>query len=292
MKRFLLKSIVFTTILILYFVGNMMTNYFIYRYQPVKLKDSSIIIIGDSHSLTSIKSEYFNDAQNISERGHPYVLTYWKLKKMFNSNIIPDTLILGFAPHNISQFNDLKFSKDRWSSRMFRDSYPYQQFNDISSIINVDYTMFYKTLWKQTGFYPRKNHIKHTDYNPPNSNIGNIINWESSVKRHYYNNGAQLGISQISVNYLDSIVELTNSNKIKLIIVSNPVYKQYLNNIPISIMEEYDRLIKKYNNNIIFDKTRQIYPDSLFRDADHLNQMGAKRFTIELVQQIKKSSSK
>jgi hypothetical protein len=70
--------------------------------------------------------------------------------------------------------------------------------------------------------------------------------------------------------------------------VSNPVHEKYLENIPSSIMQEYDKLSKKHKViNIVFDKTRNYYPDSLYRDSDHLNEMGAKRFSFELIQYIK-----
>ena len=53
-------------------------------------------------------------------------------------------------------------------------------------------------------------------------------------------------------------------------------------------VEKYDGLIEKYNDShIIFDKTRESYPDSLLMDSDHLNQMGAKRFTTELIEYVK-----
>lgn len=286
MKQFLSKVIVFMIFPVLYFGGNMMINYLIYSNQTVKLKNASILIIGDSHPQKSINPKYFKDAQNISQPAEPYVLTYWKLKKIFYS-YIPDTLIIGFAPQNISEFNDLKFSNKIWSSEMFRRSYPIEEFNDISSSIDIDNNGFRKTLWKQTGFYPRKNHINYIG-NYSNSSKSNVRDWETAIKRHYYQNDIQLGVSQLAVNYLDSIVNLANSKKIELIMVSHPVHESYLENIPISIMQEYDNLTKKYNpSNVVFDKTRDYYPDSLYLNSDHLNEMGAKRFSVELIEYIK-----
>lgn len=263
-----------------------MINYFIYSSpNAVDLENTSILIIGDSHPRRSINPKYFDNAKNISRDAEPFVITYWKLKKIFKSNV-PDTIIIGFAPHNISKSNDLNFSKRIKAERMFKESYPFQQLNDISSVINIDYITFYQTLWKQTGFYPRRNHIILNDDFP--WYINNLNNCEGVAKRHYYHNGAQLGFSQTQVNYLDSIINLTNSNKIKLIIVSSPVHSQYLNKIPFPILEKYDGLIEKYNDShIIFDKTRESYPDSLLMDSDHLNQMGAKRFTTELIEYVK-----
>lgn len=286
MKRFLLKVIVFLIFLVLYLGVNMMINYFIYSNQSVNLKHTSILIVGDSHPQKSINPKFFKDAQNISQPAEPFVLTYWKLKSIFKS-YRPDTLIIGFAPHNISQFDDLKFSNSGWSGEMFLRSYPIQELSKISNFIDIDYKVFYKTLWKQTALFPKRNHI-HYIGKYTNSSKSNIDDWKTAIKRHYYHNGLKLGVSQVAVNYLDSIVNLTNSNKIKLIMVSPPVHERYLNNIPASIMKDYEKLTEKYNaSHIIFDKTRDDYPDSLYLNSDHLNKMGSKRFTLELIQHMK-----
>ena len=263
-----------------------MANYVFYNNQTISLKNTAVLIAGDSHPQTSLNPKYFDDAQNIAQPAEPYVLTYWKLKKIFNS-YIPDTLIIGFAPQNISKFNDLKFSNEKWSSEMFKRSYPIEEFNEISTMINVDYTNFYKTLWKQTAFYPKKNHINYIG-SYSNSKNSEISDSETTAKRHYYQNGIELGVSELAINYLDSIVELSISKKINLIMVSNPVHEQYLKKIPRSIMKKYANLTYKYNvNHVVFDKTTAYYPDSLYLNSDHLNENGAKRFTTELVKYLK-----
>jgi hypothetical protein len=286
MKPFLIKTSIFILLLFLFFGVNMLVNYFIYNKQSIPFNKHNVLIVGDSHPQRSLNPEYFNDAQNISQSAEPYVLTYWKLKRICDS-YIPDTLIVGFAPHNISQFNDLKFSNAKWSEEMFRRSYPIQEFNKISNKINIDYTLFYKTLWKQTAFFPKRNHTNFIG-NYSNTNKSNIKDWETAIKRHYYQNGEHLGVSGLSVIYLDSIINLANAKKIKLIMVSNPVHERYLEKIPIPIMGKYAELAKNYSmNHIVFNRTMNKYPDSLYLNSDHLNGIGAKRFTEELNDYIK-----
>ena len=264
----------------------MTVNYLIYSNKYITIKKSNILIAGDSHPQKSLNPKYFNDAQNISQPAEPYVLTYWKLKNIFSS-AAPDSLIIGFAPHNISQFNDLKFSNPIWSNAMFKRSYPIQEFDKISNKISIDYKAFYKTLWKQTAFYPKKNHVNYVG-SYSNNNKSNIRDFRSAIKRHYYYKGKELNVSEFAVNYLDSIVELCNKKKIELIMVSNPVHKQYLKKIPFAIMERYVDLTKKYNvNYIVFDKTTQNYPDSLYLNSDHLNEKGAEKFAEELIEYLK-----
>ncbi|MFY0605788.1 MAG: hypothetical protein JXR10_03675 [Cyclobacteriaceae bacterium] len=280
------KTIVFKLIPTLYFGVNITINYFLYTHQSIPIKESEVLIVGDSHPMMSLNPKYFHDSQNISQTGEPFVLTYWKLKKIFNV-YIPDTIIIGFAPHNISQFNDWKFSHEKWSYEIFERSYPIQEFNKIS----IDFLAFYKTLWKQIAFYPKKDHINYIG-GYSNKNGSDLSDSIGSIKRHYYENGNELGVSEFAVNYLDSIVELCDSKKTELIMVSNPVHNQYLRNIPIAIMEKYVDLTKKHDiNHIVFDKTTVNYPDSLYFNSDHLNEKGAKKFTSELIEFLKTTNA-
>lgn len=282
MKRFLYKITIFFLIPFLYFLVNMTINYFVYATQSLPINKASVLIVGDSHPRRSLNPIYFHDAQNISQPAEPYVLTFWKLKCVFKT-YIPDTLIIGVAPHNISQFNDLKFSHSRWASEMFRRSYPIHNYTNISHEIPVDYLTFAEVLWKQTALFPKKNHINF---------IGNYSNKKSSdvsdaykvIKRHYYDNKKKLGVSELSVNYLDSIVRLCDSKGIQLILVSHPVHKTYLNNIPDEIIKKHNELTEKYDlNHIVYNKTKDNYPDSLFLNSDHMNEYGAKKFSMELI---------
>jgi hypothetical protein len=276
---------VFLIVPVLYFSTNMFVNRYIYSNQNLPITAVNVLIAGDSHTQKSINPKYFINALNISQTAEPYILTFWKLKKIFQT-YTPDTLILGFAPHNISQFNDLKFSHQKWSSEMFRRSYPIEEFGSISNDILIDYKTYYKVLWKQTAFYPKKNHIYYIgEYT--NNERSNVSNWEVTIKRHYYHLEKELNVSVTAINFLDSIVELCNSKNIRLVLVSNPVHPNYFENIPSQIVHEYFLLLSKYSSgHIVFDKIKEKYPDSLFADSDHLNENGAARFTSDLIQQL------
>ena len=170
---------------------------------------------------------------------------------------------------------------------MFSRIYPIQEFSDISDKTDVDFPTFYKVLWKQTAFYPKSNHIPYVG-GYENFEYSHITDIEDAVKRHYYLKRKALGVSDLALEYLDSIVSLTKANDITLIMVSNPVHEQYLNKIPDPIMQKFDALIERYSDqHLVFDKTRSPYPDTLYLNADHLNESGAKRFTLEFIDYLK-----
>lgn len=264
----------------------MIVNYFYYNDQTIPLKKATLLIAGDSHPEKSLNPKFFSNALNISQPAEPFVLTYWKLKTIFKSHV-PKTLILGFAPHNISQFNDLKFSHQRWSAEMFQRSYAIEEFNDIDTVVSVDYDSFNKVLWKNTALYPKKDHFKNFIGKYSNNKKSDVSDWDVVIDRHYFDEGKTLGISRLSVNYLDSIIELCHSKKVNVVLASNPVHKNYLEKIPKDIMLKYNSLMDKYSkDNLIFDETTTHYADSLFYNADHLNDNGAKVFTMDLIKKL------
>lgn len=286
MKRFIINITFFILIILCYFGLNMFVNHLIYKNHQVSLNEHSIIIAGDSHTLKSIDPEYLQNARNISQTAEPYIITFWKLKKVFES-FKPDTLILGFAPHNISEFNDLKFSDKKWASEMFNRSYSIFNIKEISGKISISYLYYLKALWKQTALFPKRDHINYIG-KYLNNKKSDVSDWDEVIHRHYYYNGSELGYSETAINYLDSIVNLCDSNEIELVLVGNPLHSTYLKNIPVSIKNRYNEISSRYEDDlIIFDKKEAFYPDSLYYNSDHLNELGAKRFTTELIQFFK-----
>ena len=211
-------------------------------------------------------------------------MTYWKLEKIFE-NFVPDTVILGFSPHNISQFNDLKFSDKTWSNEMFKRSYAIADIHELD--IDVDHLGYNKTLWKQTAFFPKKNH--HNMIGSFKRSKENKINdWRKVVRRHYSLEGKELGVSETQIDYLNRMVDLCETNNVVLILTSHPLHQSYLNEIPSRIYKRYQDLMNEFEKeHVVINKSKETYPDELFLNVDHLNEYGADRFTKEVVAFLK-----
>ncbi|UII24844.1 hypothetical protein LVD15_16205 [Fulvivirga maritima] len=288
MKKFIRKFSFFCFSLAIYFSTNCIVNIILIKRSVPKLTYTNILIVGDSHTQKSLNPKLLGSAQNISQPAEPYVLTFWKLKQIFKS-YKPDTLILGFAHHNISLFYDLKFSDRNWAPEMFRRSYTMQRYNDIDCCVKIDYNLYYQTLFHQIGFYPKTDHVQYIG-KYSNSNKNKVNDWKIAANRHfYYENGSSYETSTIMLNYLDSIVNFTLENNVKLIMVSNPLDTNYRNQIPHDIDKVYEQLKFYYGKKaIIYDKSNDSYPDTYFLNADHLNSRGAEMFTKGLIEYLKK----
>jgi len=283
MKNFLIKSLLFLLAIAVYFVANMFVNRLLLNKQKVPVKDRAVLIVGDSHPQKGIDPNLFENAQNISQPAEPYVLTYWKLEKIFQTSV-PDTLILGFAPHNISEFNDSKFSDKVLASALFERSYSIEKLDDIAGRVPVDYNAYYKTLWKQTAFYPKRNHVGYLG-RYTNNKLSSTADWETAVQRHYFDGEVAFNVSSLALDYLNLIVDLCAANNVELVLVSHPVHENYLNNIPQHITDKHSSLMSQYGkDNIVINNTAKVYPDSLYLNSDHLNAYGAERFTNEIIE--------
>ena len=286
MKKFFKNISFFLLGLIIIFVINFSVNYLIIKNSEIKLKSSKMLIIGDSHTRRSINPILLNNAQNISQNAEPYIITYWKLKTVVKK-VDPDTVLIGFAPHNISDFNDLKFSDKTWSHEMFERIYLIQDFKSINNI-NIDYESYYTFLFKRYCLFPRLNHILFLG-GYTNSNKSDISNINKTIERHFHFNNRSSNISQLSIKYLDSIIDLCISNNIVPILINTPVHTSYKENIPEKIQIEFNLEKEKYkkNNIKIIESNSKEYRDSLFFNSDHLNNYGSEIFTKKLIERFK-----
>ena len=287
MRLFIRNVLAFLSVPLAFFALNCFINFLIFSNQSLPLNSSEILIVGDSHPQTSIVPELFESAQNIAQESEPLVLTYWKIRKILAS-YKPDTLILGFAPHNISEYNDLKFSDKRWSVEMFTRSYPIQDLRKLSTEIPVEFLTFYFTLLREIGYYPKKNHIHYLGGYEPKDTVGDTNDWEATINRHFYHQGYELKASSSSIKYLNLIVELCKENNIVIVFVSSPVSLTYWHNIPHGIKNKFLELEQEYGNSaIMFNRSNSGYPESMFYNSDHLNYKGAERFTGELIDYLR-----
>jgi hypothetical protein len=194
----------------------------------------------------------------------------------------PDTVMVGFAPHNISAFNDLKFSERVTASEMFKRSYPIENFKLIKSI-DINYSEYYRVLWKQLCFFPKTDHFNYIG-SYENRNLSKITDTKHTINKHYYAKNEFLGISETAIAYLDSMVNLCKSKGITPILVSSPVHNSYYSLIPKPINERFEIEKRRLEAEgiLVIDKTSDFYPDSLYLNADHLNEKGASRFSKEI----------
>lgn len=103
------------------------------------------------------------------------------------------------------------------------------------------------------------------------------------IDRHYYDDkGAYLLPSSFQQEMLGRIVEECKKRDLSLILYNAPVSTEYMERVPSSYRELTDSLAREYvDDKTVFylNYTAVSLPDSCYRDADHLNEIGIHRFT-------------
>ncbi len=269
---------------VVFFAFNIGVNYAIYANTEGPVLDGDVLIIGDSHPATSLNPQLFESADNVAQTGEPLMITFLKLKKLLIGNR-PKVIVLGFAPHNITAYQDKKLVSTERASQMFKRYYPLLTGEFVP--VDVSRNAFAKALWQKTGLYPQINHDKNYLGRYKNDNSTDVSDWEKVLARHFTMGADSTVFSEVSIRFLDSIVELAESCEVPLVLVSSPTHVNYHENIPTVVWQRYTEVLRAYENRAtVLDFTKANYSETLFRNADHLNNQGAERFTEEVRTQI------
>ena len=251
-----------------------------------KIQPTRVLIVGDSYPEKAINPNLFESANNIAQSAEPYMITFKKLKRVLKE-INPDTIILGFSYHNISAFNDYKLVDSKFSSEMFKRYYSVLDFRELK-VIDIDYKAFVNVYFKHMALYPNKRHFKFIG-KYSNSKVSRISDSLKAIKRHYYRDERELSVSETSINYLDSIIDICQKNNIEPILVNSPVNQAYKKLIPDLFVNRFKSLEKRLRskNLTIYNFGNTFYADSLYLNSDHLNSYGADQFTNSLLDSLK-----
>ncbi len=281
LKKFILTLISFIVLLCCYFTFIFLIN--LNAKEDIDLDQSDTLILGDSGLGVSLNPSKLNSTQNICQNSEPYYITYLKLKFILEKKVKPDTIILGFGNHNISNYNEYKFKDEFWKNRMFNTYYLLA--NDIFNInsLKIDYFNFILVYFRNMFLIPKSNHHKKFigEYKEL---IGqkDETNFEETINKVYFYK--DYGVSELCISYLDSIVDVSKKNNITPILLSSPVPSAYYNRIPLNIKERYHKLKQKFleDGTHVIDLTKSQYDSDFFYNEDHLNSEGSKIYTEEV----------
>lgn len=275
----------FFLIFILYAISMYFINSMIMHAQRPELTGKQILIIGDSHPKFALDPELLGSAINISQTAEPYYVTYWKLKEVVQNSSV-DIIMLGFAYHNLSAFNDKKLEDNYWASEMFRRTYTIEEFEELEGV-EIDKISFYETKFKNMCLFPKHDHI-HYIGGYENTDQNDFSDYESVIARHYYYNDKNVGVSNNSIRYLDSISTFCTKKDIELVLVSSPLQEEYLTRIPENFVKTYEKIKQKMKNKEVhvFDYGNVAFDDKYFLNSDHLNSKGAEAFTREIKRRL------
>lgn len=251
-----------------------------------KFSDSlEILVLGGSHgihaydTLYSIHKNSFNAANSAQSLDYDYEILKKYIGRWTNLKYILLPVSYG------SLFLKIETSEEPWRAKDYIIYYdinisdnPRYHIEIMNGILGEQFIRLFK-------FYCKKNIKKE---NPCNNYIDTLMlrtTGVEDVKRHTPSEGPKYLNEMKSKLY--SIVNFAKDNDIKLIMFTTPVYKSYFENMQKSQLDTTLSIIKSlvqenencFYYNYINDKS---FTEEDFRDGDHLNKNGTRKFTLKL----------
>lgn len=261
--------------------------------RPVSQKTlkSNIITLGDSHMACAFNPRFFPGAQNISQTAEPLIASYHKLKYLYSHGAQADTVILGISYNTFSAYNDLKFYRAPWAQNQLKRLCPIMDLHNFKPY-QVDTNIYYREKFKQLFIVPQLGSATYIgEYKRKEFHLDKA-NLKEKIGDHFFIDSVNShALSTASKLYLDSLIHLSKRSNFTLYLVSLPVHKDYLSEVPSKFKLALTNALDKFGNrSITFEELD--FPDSLFADYDHLNHKGARVFTKSLKKKLKESAQK
>ena len=252
--------------------------------------EARTVAFGDSHIGCSIDPRVLKGTANTALPAEPYLLSWYKLKHLSAQQRI-DTVLLGFAPHNLSDKDHRKFHDNGWATeRLMKRMYPLVPFREAIGL-PLHHKTYLRTLFMRYCTWPQESHITYIGHF---SGLGAKFHPDSTqaLQRHFREeDGSVAPISDYGIACLDSIVALCKHEGMVLYLIGAPLHESYRRGVPTSYRERYAELSTRYAaaGVQVIDRTALLTGDSLFANSDHLNARGAKLFTRDLARIMRPS---
>lgn len=293
MKKFVFKTSIFL-ILILFVLAlleyslRVIPNVYSYKNQYLEnnSKEIELLVLGNSHAFKGVLAEDlmpngFN-ASYISQTLNLDFLIFHKFKSRLTN--------LKYLVINISYpslFSSLKENKEKWRLKNYNIYYGFNESSNIENYFELLSNSKMYTLSRFKGYYFDKlNTISCSKYGDELSSLTNNFK-KTGVEAAARHTNDELLYYKGYIAELNEIIEYANLNKIKVVLITTPVYKDYLenlNNKQLMLMNDtvdsiVDYNLNTYRFNYMIDND---FIEDDFYDSDHLNRNGALKLTKKL----------
>jgi len=304
MKKLIIKLLlvllpVFIIIIVFeLFARGIPTSYSIkYNYFNKKADKIEVLVVGSSHSNFGINPKYFGrEAFNISNTSQGLYQDYKVLSKYLPKCKVVKMVIIPISYFSLQ--SELSFSPEAWRCAYYYFYLGVKADPSWSMFDSRNYSALF--LWDgPRGVIKGIRNINEVNINEYGyqfplkikSSIDEIINDNTGRNRVNYNEKTMKdNLVGYNVLLLNRIAEELKERNIKIMFITPPVYKTYYSHIS---KERYNIMIKSVEDvvNKHSDKYYNYFYDDRFElndfaDNDHLNEEGAKKFSIILKNEV------
>ncbi len=285
MQKFILRLMTFvlSIVAVVIVIFSLQKN-LLFREKDLKLpQQNTVLILGHSHPVCAINTKYIHNTFNLSESGEAYIYTYFKAKKVIESNPQIKKVFIEFTNNQIykKDMNDwmwadvhLQYRIKRYGVLLDTEAIQLLYKKNPSGFVNA----FSKSLFDNLKrfFYSNKNFVLKGGmggFRPSNKIFAKSSSISNYKKKKSFN-----GISEYNIFYLQKIVKYCQDKHIEICLVRSPMHKSY--DVSFSENKFKEILHSKFKNVNWIDNKDFPIPDKGFQDAEHLNSYGARIYSL------------
>lgn len=291
MKKFLTHILYFIIPLFLVMLLGLIVSFQILDTKfRAQLPNAQYVFLGHSQPECAIDDSLLPHSKNLSQGGEAYFYTYSKLKKIITDNPQLRTVFISFSNNQIEK------KMDDWA---FDDSHLNQYYAKYSFLMGSDDLFLaaksnpsyflqanlaslennWKTIIKRKNLTENNNWGGYLAIHKTKLDSLKKVNYIEKIIDEHNDE-----ISETNILYLEKIVKLCKTNNKTIIFIRTPYDKDLLK---VYNEKRFQNIRKKYFPEIPFWDFRDTEISKTgFLDYDHLNQKGAKEFSVLLEKRI------
>ena len=108
------------------------------------------------------------------------------------------------------------------------------------------------------------------------------------INEQFYLENKVSNFSNFNIYYFNQIVSYCKKNKIKLYLLTTPLHKLYIKNVPEIFKKKYHTIINDNELDVINLQNLELNDSCYAYDGDHVTNKGANIITVELINSLKK----
>ena len=290
MNTFIYRTTLFLTLGFFIVLGYHYTIYHILLCDRdyYKINDNVLtVVLGDSHTETSINDELSGDLQNYSYKGESLFLSYYKLKQLLEVNPQIKNVLLSFSYHSLNKFQDDKLKLLLYDYYWLLDREGFQQvkysLDNLNLVLKDMNGRLYQ--WIISNIKQENFHLFNGGYRKRDEHNLSEAGSHKRILKHYFSEDKKTTqeYSALQKKYLNKIVQLCVDKNLKLSFINTPLHQSYYSNIPQQYISKYYSHVNAIKNShpgliALLDFKNAMTADKLFHDGDHLNGEGGKYF--------------
>ncbi|MCU0443944.1 MAG: hypothetical protein MUE85_03435 [Microscillaceae bacterium] len=270
------------------------------KYMDTESAQIETLILGSSHSFYGINPNYMSphcfNASHISQS-----LEYdWEILKNYEPKFKNlKTIILPISYFTL--FEKLEPDKDAWWLKNYLIYYGFFTSQSLKNYSEVLSNQLYINLYRINAYYLKGNSARYcnnlgwgTNYTSTNAQdllaTGKIAAWRHTQKN--INQAKYKKIFADNCQLLRQIIQWTKVRKIQLLLLTPPAFETYrlhINQAQLKLTVQVAQESCNHNQHCTYinflDSPQFVSED--FYDADHLSEIGAKKFSIILHNYLK-----